>query len=56
VGAFSGDVVTGWMLKHHGWASAIGCWAAAAFAASALVATLWRARPAEAERIATRAA
>jgi OPA family glycerol-3-phosphate transporter-like MFS transporter len=55
VGAFSGDVVTGWMLKHHGWASAIGCWAAAAFVASALVATLWRARPAEAERIATRA-
>jgi sugar phosphate permease len=52
VGAFSGDVVTGWMLKHHGWASAIACWAGAAFAAAALVATLWRARPAEAERVA----
>jgi OPA family glycerol-3-phosphate transporter-like MFS transporter len=27
VGAFSGDVVTGWMLKHHGWGGAIGWWA-----------------------------
>jgi sugar phosphate permease len=55
VGAFSGDVVTGWTLKHHGWASAIACWAGAAFLAAALVATLWRAVPAEAERIPARA-
>jgi len=48
VGAFSGDVVTGWMLRHHGWGAAIGCWAGAALFAAALIATLWRARPAEA--------
>jgi sugar phosphate permease len=49
VGAFSGDVLTGWMLKHHGWGGAIAWWAGAAFAAAALVATLWRARPAQAD-------
>jgi sugar phosphate permease len=49
-GATCGDVVTGWMLKHHGWAAAIGCWAGAAFAAAVLVATLWRARPGDAGR------
>jgi MFS transporter, OPA family, glycerol-3-phosphate transporter len=45
LGAFSGDVVTGWMVKHYGWPGAIAWWAGAAFAAAALVATLWRARP-----------
>jgi OPA family glycerol-3-phosphate transporter-like MFS transporter len=50
VGAFSGDVVTGWMLKRHGWAGAIAWWACAAFVAAALVATLWRARPGDAGR------
>jgi MFS transporter, OPA family, glycerol-3-phosphate transporter len=58
VGAFSGDVVTGWMLRRHGWAGAIGWWAGAAFVAAALVATLWRARPtgtADAGRVAARA-
>jgi sugar phosphate permease len=44
LGAFSGDVVTGWMLKHHGWPGAITWWACAAFGAAALVSTLWRAR------------
>jgi sugar phosphate permease len=48
MGAFSGDVVTGWMLKHHGWSGAIAWWASAALAAALLVATLWRARPDEA--------
>ena len=48
VGAFSGDVVTGWMVRRHGWAGAIAWWAGAAFVAAALVATLWRARPADA--------
>jgi hypothetical protein len=43
------------MLKHHGWASAIGCWAGAAFVAAALVASLWRARPLEPERTAAAA-
>jgi OPA family glycerol-3-phosphate transporter-like MFS transporter len=45
MGAFSGDVVTGWMLKRHGWAGAITWWASAALVAALLVATLWRARP-----------
>jgi len=44
-GAFSGDVVTGWMLKHYGWSGAIGWWASAALGAALVVATLWRARP-----------
>jgi MFS transporter, OPA family, glycerol-3-phosphate transporter len=47
LGAFSGDVMTGWMLKRYGWGGAIAWWACAAFAAAALVATLWRARPAD---------
>jgi OPA family glycerol-3-phosphate transporter-like MFS transporter len=50
VGAFSGDVVTGVMLKRHGWAGAILWWACAAFVAATLVATLWRARPGQAGR------
>jgi len=45
MGAFSGDVVTGWMVKHHGWSGAFAWWASAALAAALLVATLWRARP-----------
>ena len=45
VGATCGDVVTGVMLKRHGWAGAILWWACAAFVAAALVATLWRVRP-----------
>lgn len=49
MGAFSGDVVTGWMIRHHGWAGAIGWWASAAFAAAALVATLWYSRPEDAD-------
>jgi OPA family glycerol-3-phosphate transporter-like MFS transporter len=48
VGAFSGDVVTAWMLKHHGWGGAIGWWASAAFVSAVLVAALWQARPNEA--------
>ena len=47
IGAFSGDVVTGSMLRRYGWSGAIAWWACAAFGASALVATLWRARPPE---------
>jgi OPA family glycerol-3-phosphate transporter-like MFS transporter len=45
VGAFSGDVVTAWMLRRHGWAGAIAWWATAALVAASLVATLWRVRP-----------
>jgi sugar phosphate permease len=48
VGAFSGDVVTGWALRHYGWGGAILWWAFAGLLAAGLVATLWRARPHEA--------
>ena len=43
-GAFSGDIVTGWLLKTRTFATAISFWAAAAFVAALCVATLWRAR------------
>ena len=46
-GAFSGDIVTGWLLKTRTFATAITFWAAAAFVAAICVATLWRARPLE---------
>ena len=44
-GAFGGDIMTGWLLKHHDFHAAIRFWAAAAFVAAALAATLWWARP-----------
>jgi OPA family glycerol-3-phosphate transporter-like MFS transporter len=47
VGAFSGDVVTGWLLKTRDFATAITFWAAAALAAAVLVAPLWNVRPQE---------
>ena len=45
MGAFAGDVVTGWMLKNRDWHQAIQVWAGAAIVASLLVATLWNAKP-----------
>ena len=42
VGAFSGDIVTGWLLKTRTFETAITFWAAAAFVAAICVATLWR--------------
>jgi OPA family glycerol-3-phosphate transporter-like MFS transporter len=47
VGAFSGDIVTGWLLKTRSFTTAITFWAAAAVVAAVCVATLWRARPVE---------
>ncbi|MDB5217031.1 MAG: uncharacterized protein JWO86_4958 [Myxococcaceae bacterium] len=47
VGAFSGDIVTGWLLKTRTFTTAITFWAAAAVVAAVCVATLWRARPLE---------
>jgi OPA family glycerol-3-phosphate transporter-like MFS transporter len=44
LGAFSGDVVTGWLLKHRDWHAAIYFWAGTALAAALIVATLWQAR------------
>ncbi len=51
VGAFSGDVVTGFLRKHYGWAGATAWWAFAAAVAGLLVATLWRAKPALPSRV-----
>ncbi|HEX8794217.1 MAG TPA: MFS transporter [Polyangiaceae bacterium] len=51
VGAFSGDVVTGFLRKHYGWAGATAWWAFAATVAGLLVATLWRAKPALPARV-----
>jgi OPA family glycerol-3-phosphate transporter-like MFS transporter len=48
MGAFSGDVVTGWMLRHYGWGGAIRWWAFAAFVSALLITSLWRARPVDA--------
>ncbi|HVJ92238.1 MAG TPA: MFS transporter, partial [Labilithrix sp.] len=45
MGAFGGDVVTGWLLKHRDFHAAIAFWATAALVAAALSALLWRARP-----------
>ncbi len=47
VGAFSGDVVTGWAKGHYDWGGAILWWAVAALVSAVLVATLWGARPHE---------
>jgi sugar phosphate permease len=46
MGAFGGDVVTGWLLKHQDFHAASKFWAAAAIVAALLCATLWNARPA----------
>ena len=45
LGAFGGDVVTGWLLKHHDFHAAIMFWSSAAIVAALLSALLWRARP-----------
>lgn len=45
-GAFGGDIVTGWLLKHYDFHAAIRFWAFAAFGAAALAIPLWRSKPA----------
>jgi OPA family glycerol-3-phosphate transporter-like MFS transporter len=47
VGAFSGDIVTGWLLKTGTFTTVVGFWAAAAVVAASFVAILWRAKPHE---------
>jgi sugar phosphate permease len=49
-GAFGGDVVTGYLLKHYNWHMAIYFWAGTAFCAAAVVAILWNARASVDER------
>jgi sugar phosphate permease len=50
LGAWIGDVVTGRLAHAHGWEAALSFWSATALAAALLVATQWRARPADALR------
>jgi len=50
LGAFGGDVFTGWLLEHKDFHSAIVFWASAARVAALLSALLWRARPVTASR------
>jgi sugar phosphate permease len=45
MGAFSGDLVTGYLKHHYNWQSAIQFWAACALVAAGVVATLWRVGP-----------
>ena len=47
VGAFSGDIVTGWLLKTKDFSAAITFWAGAAFVAAVVMLPLWRAKPRE---------
>ncbi|MFP6768374.1 MAG: MFS transporter, partial [Planctomycetaceae bacterium] len=48
VGAACGDILTGRLADEHGWQFAIRVWAAWAFMAALLIATLWNARSSEA--------
>jgi sugar phosphate permease len=45
MGAFTGDLVTGYLKHHYNWQSAIHFWAACALVAAGVVATLWSASP-----------
>lgn len=45
MGAFSGDLVTGYLKQHYNWQSAIQFWAVCALVAACVVATLWRVKP-----------
>jgi sugar phosphate permease len=45
MGAFAGDLVTGYLAKQYGWEAAIFFWAGCALLAAAVVATLWRVGP-----------
>lgn len=45
MGAFTGDLVTGYLKHHYNWQSAIQFWAACALVAAGVVALLWRAGP-----------
>jgi MFS transporter, OPA family, glycerol-3-phosphate transporter len=45
MGAFGGNLVTGYLRHHYNWQAAIYFWAACALVAAGVVATLWRVRP-----------
>jgi sugar phosphate permease len=44
LGAFTGDQVTGYLVQHYEWRTAILFWAGCAFAAAAVSTLLWNAR------------
>lgn len=52
LGAFGGDIATGWFLKNRDFHAAIRFWATAAIVGALLAATLWRARPRGADKAA----
>jgi OPA family glycerol-3-phosphate transporter-like MFS transporter len=45
LGAFTGDLVTGYLKHHHDWQTAIYVWAACALVAAGVVVALWRVGP-----------
>jgi sugar phosphate permease len=49
LGAFAGDQVTGYLVQHYQWRTAILFWAGCAFAAAAVSALLWGAKPRQSE-------
>jgi sugar phosphate permease len=49
MGAFTGDLVTGYLKHHYNWEKAIHFWAGCVVAAAAVVAVLWRVGPREVE-------
>jgi sugar phosphate permease len=51
VGAFSGDLITGYLKRHYEWGTPILFWAGCAFAAAAVSALLWNAKPRPAEEV-----
>jgi len=54
MGAFTGDLVTGYLKHHYDWQTAIHFWAGCVVAAAAVVAVLWRVGPRPVEESGTR--
>jgi sugar phosphate permease len=50
MGAFTGDLVTGYLKHHYDWQTAIHFWAGCAVVAAAVVAVLWRVGPRSEDR------
>jgi MFS transporter, OPA family, glycerol-3-phosphate transporter len=51
MGAFTGDLVTGYLKHHYDWQTAIHFWAGCSVLAAAVVAVLWRVGPRPAEEM-----
>jgi OPA family glycerol-3-phosphate transporter-like MFS transporter len=51
MGAFTGDLVTGYLKHHYNWQTAIYFWAGCALAAAAVAAILWRVGPRPVETV-----